>query len=199
MDARIDTRQRIINAACDLFHQRSYESVGVKEICDSAQVQKGSFYHFFPSKQDLALAVVDAFAENTRDGVFVQAFDPRLPPMTRLERLMELLYAWNRDGQLDSGTVQGCPFGNMALELSTTDDRLRNRLMRVFGEAESMIAATLAEAVGRGDVAPLDCKATATAMMAYLEGVILMAKTQNDPEVIHRLGSAIRGIRVENT
>jgi TetR/AcrR family transcriptional repressor of nem operon len=59
MDKTRDTRQRIINAAQALIYQRSYNEVGVQEICDHAKVQKGSFYHFFPSKSDLALAVLD--------------------------------------------------------------------------------------------------------------------------------------------
>lgn len=198
MDVRADTRQRIIDAACRLFHEQSYESVGVKQICTHAQVQKGSFYHFFPSKQDLAVSVVEAFAENTRDGIFSLAFDPRLPPMHRIGRLVDLLYDWNRKRAEDGGRVLGCPFGNLALEMGTRDERLRSRLARVFSEAETVIATTLSEAVARGDVAPLDCKATAMAMMAYLEGLILMAKTRNDPELIRRLGAGIQDIRIEN-
>ena len=54
-----DARERLIEAAGDLWHRRSYTDVGVGEICAEAGVQKGSFYHFFPSKQDLALAVID--------------------------------------------------------------------------------------------------------------------------------------------
>jgi TetR/AcrR family transcriptional repressor of nem operon len=55
----------------------------------------------------------------------------------------------------------------------------------------------LEEAVATGAIAPLDAEATATAMLAYLEGVILLAKTRNDPEVILRLGPAIKTLRIE--
>lgn len=54
-----DTRQRIITSARDLIYGRSYAGVAVAEICARAEVKKGSFYHFFPSKQDLSLAVID--------------------------------------------------------------------------------------------------------------------------------------------
>jgi TetR/AcrR family transcriptional regulator, transcriptional repressor for nem operon len=49
-----EARERLIGTAGDLWHRRSYTDVGVSEICETAGVQKGSFYHFFPSKQDLA-------------------------------------------------------------------------------------------------------------------------------------------------
>src|SRR5690348_13640199 len=56
------TRDRIVHAAARLILARSYQVVGVNEICEVASVQKGSFYHFFPSKTDLAIAVIDHHA-----------------------------------------------------------------------------------------------------------------------------------------
>ena len=56
------TRERMVRTAARLFLARSYQSVGVNEICAEAQVQKGSFYHFFPSKSDLVIAVIDHHA-----------------------------------------------------------------------------------------------------------------------------------------
>ena len=53
------------------------------------------------------------------------------------------------------------------------------------------------DAVERKDIAPLDSELTAEAMLAYLEGMILFAKAQNDPEIIYRLGSALATIRIE--
>ncbi|MEW8500635.1 MAG: helix-turn-helix domain-containing protein, partial [Candidatus Thiodiazotropha taylori] len=59
MSIEMDTKERILATARELFHGRSYADVGIKEICSMANVQKGSFYHFFQSKQDLAMAVID--------------------------------------------------------------------------------------------------------------------------------------------
>ena len=58
----LGTRDRLIRTAARLFLARSYASVGVNEICAEATVQKGSFYHYFPSKSDLAVAVIDYHA-----------------------------------------------------------------------------------------------------------------------------------------
>ncbi|MGD8588493.1 MAG: TetR/AcrR family transcriptional regulator, partial [Chromatiales bacterium] len=56
---------------------------------------------------------------------------------------------------------------------------------------------TLEEAVEQGLIPPLDTSATAQAMLAFLEGVILLAKTRNDPEVVRILGPAIKTLRIE--
>ncbi len=192
-----DTRTRILSVARGLFHGRSYADVGIKEICDSAQVQKGSFYHFFPSKRDLALAVIDDMAGEWAHGFVAEAFDHDLPPMERLDYMVDAAYYWQKAAKDIEGRMPGCLFGNLALEISTRDDVLRAKLNAVFNKAKDRFRETLEEAVATGAIPPLDAEATSTAMLAYLEGVILLAKTRNDPEVVRILGPAIKTLRIE--
>ena len=93
--------------------------------------------------------------------------------------------------------MPGCLFGNLALEVSTRNDVIRARLNAVFDKARDRFLETLEQAVDDGAIAPLDCESTASAMLAYLEGVILLAKTRNDPDVVLKLGPALKTIRIE--
>lgn len=197
MNTTADTRSRILNTARELFHGRSYADVGIKEICDLAQVQKGSFYHFFPSKQDLAMAVIDDMAEDWANGFVAEAFDQDLPPLERLDYLIDAAYYWQKAAKDLEGRMPGCLFGNLALEVSTRDEVLRSKLNAVFDKASSQFHATLEEAVEIGDMPPMDTQATASAMLAYLEGVILLAKTRNNPDVVRDIGPAIKTLRIE--
>ena len=192
-----DTKQRILAKARELFHGRSYADVGIKEICDLARVQKGSFYHFFPSKRDLAMAVIDDMADDWAHGFVAEAFDRNLPPLERLDYMIDAAYYWQKAAKDIEGRMPGCLFGNLALEVSTRDEVLRAKLNAVFAKASARFQETLDEAVELGLIAPLDSPATATAMLAYLEGIILLAKTRNDPEVVRQLGPAIRSLRIE--
>jgi TetR/AcrR family transcriptional regulator, transcriptional repressor for nem operon len=192
-----DTRQRIIEVAKTRFHNRSYADVGIKEICDMASIQKGSFYHFFPSKRDLVVAVIDEFAIDWANGFVAEAFDPALPPMDRIDYVIDAAYYWQKSNKDLNGHIPGCLFGNLALEISTQDDVLRAKLNAVFTSAKDRFRDTLDEAVEQGIIDPLDSDATAAAMLAYLEGLILLAKAENDPEVIYCLGSALKKIRIE--
>ncbi len=192
-----DTRERIIEVAKKRFHQRSYADVGIKEICDEAHIQKGSFYHFFPSKRDLVLTVIDEFAADWADGFVAEAFDPKLKPMERIGYVIDAAYFWQKSVKDVQGHLPGCLFGNLALEVSTQDNILRAKLNAVFTHAKSRFKDTLDEAVEQGAITPLDTDATAEAMLAFLEGMILIAKAKNDPEVIYRLGPALSTIRIE--
>ncbi|MDQ7074066.1 MAG: TetR/AcrR family transcriptional regulator [Gammaproteobacteria bacterium] len=197
--AAFDTRDRILLAARELFHSSSYADIGIKQICDMAQVKKGSFYHFFPSKRDLALSVIDNMAEEWANGFIREAFDSLLPPMERLDYLVEGAYYWQKATKDIDGRMPGCLFGNLALEVSTRDDVLRTRLSAVFEKIQRKFAQTLVEAVQTSAIEPLNTDLTAQAMLAYLEGIILLAKSRNDPDVIQQLGGAIKSIRIENS
>ncbi len=199
MKHSIGTRDRIIEVAKQRFHSRSYADVGIKEICDAAEIQKGSFYHFFPSKRDLALTVIEEFSADWASGFIAEAFDPALPPMERFDYLVDAAYFWQKSSQTKDadGRMPGCLFGNLALEISTRDEVLRARLSSFFRLARDRFRETLDEAISRGDIPALDTTNTAEAMLAYLEGVILLAKNQNDPELIYRLGPALKTLRVE--
>ena len=196
MEQARDTRQRLLDCALQLFYSRSYADVGVQEICQTAGVKKGSFYHFFPSKRDLALAALDSSWDDFRGSLLAAAFHPDIPPLQRITRLLERVYQHHKAMKEQCGRVLGCPYGNLAGEMSTQDEALRAQLNRIFRELEAPLAAALDEAVTAGDLQPLDTVATAAAMVAYLEGLTLMAKTRNDPEIIPKLGPAILGLAV---
>lgn len=184
-------------SARDLFFQRSFEDVGVKEICDEAGVQKGSFYHFFASKQALTLAVLDEFLLELKHEIFEKAFLPHLTPLQQLQRYVEAVYQFQLKTQQQSGKTLGCPYGNMAAEMSTRDEPIRHKIEKVFAEVMSAIQATLDQAVAQGEITALDTEATAIAMFSFMEGLMLMAKNQNDPELIRRIGPGMLSLRVE--
>lgn len=190
------TRARILKAARVLFTARSYADVGVAEICDAAGVRKSSFYHFFPSKRELSLAVLDATFGEMKTGILDRAFADEVPPMERLRRLVELAGALQADLHRKTGVVPGCPFGNLAAEQGTQDDVLRQGVDRVFQRLTAGLAGALTEAVDRGDIGTIDVPATADAMLAFMEGVMLLGKTRNDPAVIARLLPNMLDIRV---
>jgi TetR/AcrR family transcriptional regulator, transcriptional repressor for nem operon len=199
MSPQPDTRTRILNSARELIYTRSYADVGVAEICTQAGVKKGSFYHFFPSKQDLVLTILDeVFAELDAE-LFNKAFHAELPPLERLRKLPLLVAAYQDVQKAGSGHMPGCPFGNLALELSTRDETIRNKADSMFCNMEAYFIQALEEGVDAGDIGEVDVEATAQAMLGYLEGIMLLAKTRNEPELIRRLGPALADIRILKT
>ncbi|MDP1683197.1 MAG: TetR/AcrR family transcriptional regulator [Burkholderiales bacterium] len=196
MEPIVDTQQRILDSARELIYSRSYADVGVAAICEHAGVKKGSFYHFFPSKRDLTLAVLDSHYLEIKDHLLNQAFANDIPPMARLARFGQLSYEFQKQVLNDTGRVIGCFFGNLASELSTQDEPIRLRIEQIFSNLQSGIRQVLREAIALGEVQDIDVEATAQAMLAYFEGVMLLAKSQNNVEIMGQLFHAMAQIRI---
>jgi TetR/AcrR family transcriptional repressor of nem operon len=185
-----DARERILRAGARLFLTRSYHTVGVDEVCSTADVRKGSFYHYFTSKSDLAKAVIDLHAE----AFWAQLNDPEpATPAERLHAAADAIGAIQMGFQSRFGRAVGCPFGNLAAELATTDDHLRQHVAAVLAELEHRLAVVCHEANERGLLRPgVDPDQLAQALLAQYQGMILLAKvrgtgTQELPAALHRL------------
>jgi TetR/AcrR family transcriptional repressor of nem operon len=90
--------------------------------------------------------------------------------------------------------MHGCRFGNFAAELSTRDPQLCAKVAGVFAEMRTYFAAAIADAVRAGDVAPVDVGDAALGLLAHMEGLLLVAKTANDPTPIRRFASDARAL-----
>lgn len=196
MTPKTDTRQRILDTAAELFHTQSFDAVGIAAVCEQARVSKGSFFHFFGSKRDLALAVMDQFQERIDETLIAKAFAPKYPPLERLDRFVKELYAFQKAQADEFDHMPGCPFGNMAMEQATQDEVLRKKSDSCLRSLAKHIRSAIADAVQSGALPPVDEAATAEAMLAYVEGIQLLAKARNDPGLIRRLAPALKTICV---
>jgi len=181
-----DAREKILTAAQSLFELRGYSALGVAEICKAAGVPKGSFYYFFESKEALALAVLDEhWAEERRNWTRVLGGDAE--PLQRLRGLFEATQASQQAGQQSCGTISGCMFGNLSLEMSNQTDVVRERLQQIFEAQVDMIDKVIAESLERGDVSVTDTRGAARSVVAQLEGQVLFAKLYNNVDQLDAL------------
>jgi TetR/AcrR family transcriptional repressor of nem operon len=179
------TRDRIVRSAAKLFLTRSYNAVGIADLCTAADVRKGSFYHFFPSKSDLARAVVDLHAAEF-DRRFTEAEDMGL---LAVAGAVAQVQGWFEERY---GRIVGCPFGNLAAELSTTDDELRVYVAAVFTRWEQRLLAACEQTALRPGVEPAEL---ARMILAQIQGLILLAKVQgrSAAEITAGLHTLIKG------
>ncbi|WP_165985930.1 TetR/AcrR family transcriptional regulator [Streptomyces sp. YIM 98790] len=172
--------QRLLDAVCELLRDRGYHSIGIAEICARADVRKGSFYHFFKSKEELVLAAVDQHWARERE-MWRAALRPDAAVPERLGRLLDAFTEEQRAAKRACGTVSGCLLGNLAMELGSREPAVRARLADIFAEQVSLLAAALAGEEAAGDEG---VREMAQAVIAQLEGTVLFARLANDPEVL---------------
>ena len=121
MGRRSDARPRIISAAKQLFHERGYQGVGVLELCGTSDVNKGSFYHFFPSKRHLLLEVLSESWDET--GILKTWLQqPPESPTRDFRHYLRELFAFHYAEWEISGYVRGSMLGNISAEVGTTNE-----------------------------------------------------------------------------
>src|SRR5205085_8566531 len=123
-----DTRERIVYSALKLFAEKGYASTSVADILHAADVNAGSLYHFFPGKQDVLLAVLDAY----RQGIHPMLLEPAWKGVKDpIERVFALLARY-RKHLTTTDCTYGCPIGSIALELHEPDPAVRALLAANF-------------------------------------------------------------------
>ena len=187
-----DARARLISATQRLVWEHGYAAASVDAICKAARVQKGSFYHFFPSKQALVAAALAAWGEGERGGLDA-LFSPSRPPLARLSAWFQALEAQQRAARGRCGRALGCPLATLGAEVAAEAPEVAEVVRALMERLRRYVASALRDARAEGLVrTDVDARDLAAALFTHLEGVLVQARIHDDPAVAARLESGAR-------
>jgi TetR/AcrR family transcriptional regulator, transcriptional repressor for nem operon len=167
-----NTRDRILLAGMQLFAAKGYQSTSIADLLQQADAHSGSFYHFFPTKQDLLLAVLRAYRDGIEPMLLAPAWDGIGDP---IDKVFALLAVYRRALE-GSNCTYGCPIGSLALELHEPDPPVRELLSVNFSGWVAHIRACLDAA--RHRLAPgVDTEQLAMFVLTTMEGAVMQART----------------------
>jgi AcrR family transcriptional regulator len=170
--ARTDTRDRIVEAARKLFLEHGYTATGIAQILSEADARSGSLYYFFPTKEDLLLAVLESY----KDLMNPEVIDPVRERVTDpIERVFALLDGY-RMMLIYTDYHQGCPIGNLALEVGDFLPNARKLIEDNFtawmGVVEEWMVAAKERLPDGADPAEM-----ALFVLTTMEGAVMLART----------------------
>jgi TetR/AcrR family transcriptional regulator, transcriptional repressor for nem operon len=184
-----DTRTRLVLTAMQLFREKGYGSTSVADLLQAARVNSGSLYHFFPGKQDLLLAVLDAYYEGIQPLLLEPAWRGVADP---IERVFALLAAY-RQALVTTECQYACPIGSLALELHEPDLPVRERLAANFRAWTDAVQQCL-QAAGARLPRDLDRRELAAFVLTTMEGAVMQARTFRDVESFDGAVRQLRGL-----
>src|SRR5215213_7568850 len=157
------TRERILGVAMRLFWLKGYGATSIADILHEAGANAGSLYHFFPTKQDLLLAVLDRYRQGIGPMLLEPAWEGVEDP---IERVFALLGRYRR---------------SLALELHEPDPAVRELLSANF---EGWVAAVQRCLEDAGDRLPADVdrRELAVFVLTTMEGGVMQARTHRTLE-----------------
>ncbi len=183
---RTDTRNALVWCGTELLTERGFQITGIDEVLKRVGVPKGSFYHYFKSKDHFGHAVIDnyeAYYAKKMDRIFG---DSSQSPLQRLVNFT----ANAKNGMVKFDFKRGCLIGNLGQELAALDTQFRERLEGVLVSWEKRVAECLSESIDIGELAPgQDPQALSRFFWVGWEGAILRSKLMRSLEPIDQFTS----------
>jgi TetR/AcrR family transcriptional regulator, transcriptional repressor for nem operon len=181
------TRDRLINAARYLFWARGFAGTSMAELLAHAEVNSGSFYHFFDSKEALLREVLEGYLQLLRPMVVDPAFAKVGEP---LERIFAILAGY-RERILATGCQYGCPLGRLALEIDPENAPAHDLIARNFqGWIEAVRECILEMKLALPP--ETDTDALATYVLVVMEGGVMLSRSYHSVDPFDRAVAQLR-------
>ena len=183
-------RERLLAAASEGFFRHGVTALGVAELCARADVRKGSFYYWFDSKEALVIAVLEQSWARMRAQLTGSVFSPDRAVAESFQAYAHLL---RESLAYRDGEVLGCRYGNAGADLAVSSPEAREVLAGIFDELTGIFESAIARAVRTGELRDSsDPARAARAVCAQMEGVMLLARTHQDPTFVDDFVPAVR-------
>ncbi|ATB46217.1 TetR/AcrR family transcriptional regulator [Corallococcus macrosporus] len=179
---RGDARTRLLEAAREVIRTKGFTATSVDELCQRAEVTKGSFFHHFKSKEALGVAAAEHWAETT-SAFFAGA--PYHAPSDPLERV--LAYVAFRKSMMAGDLAEfTCLVGTMAQEVHASSPDIRDACgASILGHAATLEADIDAAMTERRIAGGWTARSLARHTQAVIQGAFVLAKAGNDPALAH--------------
>jgi TetR/AcrR family transcriptional repressor of nem operon len=180
-----NTRENIIDTAHRLIWENSYGSVSVDDICKKAGVRKGSFYHFFPSKLELAIIAMEDHWQKSKPELD-KIFTDKKTLKRIIKEFAERGYFRQKEQYEKIGRVCGCPYASLGAEISCNEEVIREHTLKKIKRLVGYFESALKNAAKKGEIEKTGVKEKAEEMHSFIIGVLVNAKIQNDLNIIKR-------------
>ncbi|MBX7223649.1 MAG: TetR/AcrR family transcriptional regulator [Blastocatellia bacterium] len=178
------TKNLLLETGLTLIAEQGFHHTGIDAVLKRAGVPKGSFYHYFASKEDFGLCLIERAATDYEARLKELLEDPHRTPLERFRRY----FTEGRDQLAQQECRKGCLLGNLGQELADQSEPLRQRLAEVFGRWNQRLAGCLREAQAAGELDPAaDVEELAAFCLAAYEGALLKAKVLKSPAPVDSL------------
>lgn len=168
------TRERIIQAAVELFYAHGYAGTAMAEILKKANANSGSFYFFFTSKEDLLMAVLDWYQQSLGPVLLEPVFKKSRDPIKRIFLLLEKY----RENVIATEFAFGCPIGRLALEIEPDRRLVHDKIAANFTGWARAVEELLQQAKNQGRLSPAcDLRQLSRFVLTVMEGAVMQARS----------------------
>jgi TetR/AcrR family transcriptional repressor of nem operon len=175
------TKQKLLVAAQELMLAKGYTATSVDDVCEEAGLTKGSFFHYFESKEHLGREVARFFYSSMQEIFQAASFHQEKDPLDRVFGYVDFLISLSQSPR----AARGCLLGTFVQELSDTHPKIRSVCADCFEKQASRLKEDLDEAKAKhAPRARWSSQSLAEHLIAVVQGAIILAKAKQDQKVV---------------
>ena len=179
-----NTREKLVQTAQDLIGASSYASVGVAEMCKRAGVNKGSFYHFFESKEEIALEALNECSKE-HEGILDDIFSADKSANEQLDAFIDCFYSHQLEDYEKNGKVLGCPAVNLGSEMATQNQHFCDSVHDIFKRYDKYFTILTQSFIDEGVIdKSANAEVLGKIIHTYILGLKITSKIENSPLVL---------------
>lgn len=174
----VDTRELLVRAGLEVLTEKGFSATGIDVILGRVGVPKGSFYHYFESKEAFGLELIQRYGDFFARKIDRHLRNTALSPLCRLHAFIDDAKA----GMARFGYRRGCLIGNLGQEMGALPESFRTHLQETFEDWQRRFAECLTEAQEAGELGrDVDTRQVAAFFWIGWEGAVLRAKLEQSP------------------
>ena len=178
-----DTRELLLNSAFKIFYRQGFQGSNILEILSDANINKGSMYYYFKSKNDLGIAVIQERIQKKIENKYTEILNN--------ENIIDTLFESLQ--QAPETLIYGCPLNKMSQEMSYIDKNFQLALSKVYAKFEDLIEQILSKAIKNNEINNCDIKNTAKLIIATYEGGLMIYHLNHDKQAFVDILNTLKG------
>jgi TetR/AcrR family transcriptional repressor of nem operon len=178
-----DVLSRLLEKGAELIQRRGFNGCGVQDLTAAAGIPKGSFYNYFESKEEFAVAILDHYWSIIETNYLGVLNDDKMDPISRIKKHFSDLIGYHERQNF----AFGCLIGNIAVELSAQSAAARAKIKSLLHLWSTALAQCLDAAKTKGQVpAASDTRDLSAGLIETFEGAVMSAKVDQGPKALRR-------------
>ncbi|MCC5466216.1 TetR/AcrR family transcriptional regulator [Pelosinus baikalensis] len=171
------TKEKLIKAGAKAMVAKSYHAVGIQEILTTVDVPKGSFYHYFESKEAFGIAIIEYYGEQLAKSIAEKLANENGSPREKIQNY----FLGIRDYYAMYGCGRGCLVAKLAIEVENPSAAMGDALKREFDKWTALFVSCIREGQKMGEISlEYDAESMAEFLYTSWEGALIRMQVNRD-------------------
>ncbi|NQX80937.1 MAG: TetR/AcrR family transcriptional regulator [Flavobacteriaceae bacterium] len=182
------TKTKLIEKGLEEMWQNGYKDTSIKDIIESSNIPRGSFYYYFKSKEEFAIATIEYYSKKYMENFNIHLSDFSKSPLERIINTIEY-----KIGEHKNNIGKGCFFMKMNMNMSSDSEKIREIILNSRKSVKMLFSSVLKEALDAGEISNTNTETLTDFIFFALDGAVESYKTTQNTDTLESFKTVLFG------